>query len=242
MLENDFSNKYCSNIIKLLDNDGDGYIDIIDLIKFLLHELKYKATKLVFKYLYIRIYKELNLNSSKEFFTMYNLGLKSIIDNEKFIKLMKDLNIDFPLTKEILNEINIIYDQPLIYEYISDQIDFYKNDKYINNIQNTSNLKENIIYNTKKFEQEMVENSQKNEFNKIIDKCPEKMNYSQYLKTFANPLGFNEFFSLIIFQLLKAFTKKGEQIISKNDLIIFFDSYTFNKKEKKSFSLSPNNK
>ena len=233
LLENDFSNKYCSNIIKLLDNDGDGYIDIIDLIKFLLHELKYKATKLVFKYLYIRIYKELNLNSSKEFFTMYNFGLKSIIDNEKFIKLMKDLNIDFPLTKEILNEINIIYDQPLIYEYISDQIDFYKNDKYINNIQNTSNLKENIIYNTKKFEQEMVENSQKNDFNKIIDKCPEKMNYLQYLKTFANPLGFNEFFSLIIFQLLKTFTKKGEQIISKNDLIIFFDSYTFNKKEKK---------
>ena len=233
LLDNDFSNRYCSKIIKSLDKDYDGYIDIIDLIKFLLHELKYKSTKLVFKYLHIKIYKELNLNSSKEFFKMYNLDMKSIIDNEKFIKLMKDLNIDFPLTKEILNEINIIYDQPLIYEYISDQIDIYKNDKCVNNIKNIPYHKENTIYNTKKLEQEIVENTKKNEINQIIQKCPDIMNYSKYLKTFANPLGFNEFFSLIIFQLLKTFTKKGEQIISKNDLIIFFDSYSFDKKEKK---------
>ena len=234
LLENDFSNKYCSQIIKLLDKDCDGYIDIIDTIKFLLHELKCKATKLVFKYLYIRIYKELNLNSCQEFFKMYNFELNNVIDNEKFIKFMKDLNIDFPLTKQILYEINIIYDQPLLYEYISDQIDLYKKDKYINNIQQNSLDEKNYInYTTKKFEQEIFLNNKKNEFNIIIKKCPETMNYSKYLKSLANPLGFNEFFALIIFQLLKTFSKRGEQLISKNDLIIFFESYSLNNKEKK---------
>ena len=46
LLQKDFSNKYISQIIKFLDKDNDGYIDIIDLIKFLLHQLKYKSTKL----------------------------------------------------------------------------------------------------------------------------------------------------------------------------------------------------
>ena len=236
LLEKDFSNKYISQITKFLDKDNDGYIDIIDIIKFLLRELKYKSTKLVFKYLYIRIYQEMNLNSSEEFFKMYNLDLNNIIDAKKFIKIMNDLNIDFPLTKQILYELNIIYNQPLLYVYISDQIDFYKKNKIMNNTQYMSSEEDNnyINYNTKKFEQEIISNIKqkdflKNEFNLIINKCDEIMNYSQYIKSFVKPLGFNGFFGLIVFQLLKTFSKKGEQIISKNDLLIFFNSYSFDK-------------
>ena len=237
LLSKDYSNKYCSQIIKALDKDYDGYIDVIDLIKFLLHELRYKAIKLVYKYLYIRIYKELNLNSCKELFKMYNLESSDIIDSDKFIKFMKDLNIDFPLTKQILYEINIIYDQPLIYEYITEQIDFYKTDMYINNIQDSLKQNECLNYDVKIFEQEMTDNCQNNnlmkmKFKSVINNCNETMNYSQYIKTFSKPLGFNEFFSLIIFQLLKTFSKKGEQIISKNDLKLFFESYSLEKKEK----------
>ena len=58
------------------------------------------------------------------------------------------------------------------------------------------------------------------------------MNYSKYIKFFAKPMKFNSFFALIIFQLLKTFSKKGEQIISKNDLLIFFNSYSFDKNKK----------
>ena len=238
LLQNGFSCEYCSQIIKIIDKDSDGYIDILDLIKFLLHTLKYKSTKLVFKYLYIRIYNELKLKSCQEFFKMYNFELNSVIDNEKLIKFMKDINIDFPLTKEILYEINIMYEQPLIYKYISEQIDFYKKDKFINNLQYSPNEKEYIDYNTKNFEQEISSNIKKGnllktEFNSIIKKCSNQMNYSEYLSSFANPLGLDDFFALIIFQLLKTFSDKGEQIISKNDLKMFFDSYSLEKNIKK---------
>ena len=238
LLKKDFSSKYCSQIIKALDKNCDGYIDIIDLIKYLLYELKHKATKLVLKYLYIKIYKEMNLSSCKEFFNMYNFKLKDIINNEKFIKFMKDIYIDFPLTKQILYELNLIYPQPLIYEYFTEQIDVYKADKYINNIQYYQKEKENINYNRKKFEQLIEKNmlrdiSLKNEFNSIIEECNETMSYSEYLSSFANPLGFDNFFSLIIFQLLKTFSDNGEQIISKNDIFMFFDSYSLEDKKNK---------
>ena len=80
----------------------------------------------------------------KNFFKEYNFELNGIINNEKFIKFMKELNIDFPLTKQILYEINIMYPQPLLYKYISDQIDFYKGDRIINNYQYSIEEKENI--------------------------------------------------------------------------------------------------
>ena len=239
LLQNDFDSKFSAQIVKMLDKDFDGYIDIVDVIVFLLFNLKYKSTKLVYKYLYIKIYKELKFNSSEEFFKEYNFELNAIIDNEKFIKFMKELNIDFPLTKQILYEINIMYPQPLLYKYISDQIDFYKGDKIINNYQYSLEEKENINYNIKTFEQEIEnnirkENILKNKINSIIEKCNETMNYQQFLKSFAEPLSLDEFFALIIFQLLKSFSENGEQIISKNDLLIFFESYSLNKKETKS--------
>ena len=239
LLKNDFSSKYSLQIIKLLDKDYDGYIDIIDLILFLLFKLKYKSTKLVFKYLYIKIYKELNFESSEKFLKEYNLDLNELINDEKFIKFMKEFNIDFPLTKQILYEMNIIYPQPLLYRYISEQIDFYKKDKIINNLQFSEKENENKNYNIKTFEREMEnniikENIIKNKLNSILEKCNDTMNYQDYLIFFSKPLDLDEFFALIIFQLLKSFSPNGEQIVSKNDLLMFFESYSLNKKENKS--------
>ena len=93
----DFSTKYSYEIIRYLDNDNDGYINVVDLIKFLLHQLKYKATKLVYKYLYIKIYKELNLSSCEEFFKKYNFKSSDFIDSKKLVNFFQDLNIEFPL-------------------------------------------------------------------------------------------------------------------------------------------------
>ena len=237
LIKNDFNNKFCLEVVKHLDKDSDGYIDVIDLFKFLLNELKYKSTKLVYKYLYIRIYKELNLKKCQLFFKMYNLDINQIINNDKFIKVMKDLNIDFPLTKQILYDLKIIYEGPLIYKYVSDQIDYYKNDNYINDIHLRPEITTNYSnYSLTNFEQEIKSNintftsngiSIKNKLFKILSKCEDNLSYLDYIKKIANPLNFNEFFSLIIFQLLKTFSKNGEQIISKNDLLIFFESYSF---------------
>ena len=249
----DFSNNYSYKVIKYLDNDNDGYINTIDLIKFLLHELKYRSTKLVYKYLYIKIYKELNLSSTYEFFKNYNIKLSDIIDINKLSKFLQDLNIEFPLTKQIINEMKTLYKPPLIYEYICDSIDSYKNDQYINNIYFERNEKKNIDYNSKNFEKEIKENVNllidkennnsnsranklRNELNQTLEKCDEIMNFSEYKKHFSEPLGLNEFFSLILFQLLKTFSKKGEQQISKNDLLLFFESYSFENDKSNLFS------
>ena len=239
----DFSNKYAWEIIKYLDEDNDGYINIIDLIKFLLHELKYKATKLVYKYLYIKIYKELKLSSCEEFFKNYNIKLTEIIDVQKLCKFFLDLNIEFPLTKQILDEVKFYNKPPLIYEYLSDLIDGYQNDQYINNLIYEKKNATTKNYNCKNFEQELKRkvnyleykennkgNSKENNFeiklNKILENCDEIMNYSNYKKNFSAPLRLDEFFSLILFQLLKTFSKNGEQQISKTDLLMFFESYS----------------
>ena len=234
----DFSNIYSYDIIKYLDEDNDGYIHVIDLIKFSLHELKHKPTKLVYKYLYILIYKELNLSSCEEFFKNYNFKLSEIIEEKKLCKFFKDLNIEFPLTKEIINEMKFYNNPPLIYEYLSDLIEGYKNDIYINNMLFADGKKSiDKNYNRNLFEQEMKRNinniedkkennNLENELNKILENCDEKMNYSKYKKDFSEPLQLDEFFSLILFQLLKTFSKNGEQEISKNDLLIFFESYS----------------
>ena len=239
----DFSNNYCYEIIRYLDEDNDGYINIIDLIKFLLHELKYKATKLVYKYLYIKIYKELNLISSEEFFKNYNFKISNIIDIQKLIKFFQDLNIEFPLTKQIIEDIKYLNKPPLIYEYLCDMIDEYKNDSYINNIFYEKDVKKSVNYNCKKFEKEirnkiyylenkddknynLKENKLKSELKKVLEDCQDIMNFSEFKNTFANKLNLNEYFSLILFQLLKTISKKGEQQISKNDLLMFFESYS----------------
>ena len=238
----DFSNNYSYEIIKYLDEDNDGYINIIDLIKFLLHELKYRSTKLVYKYLYIKIYKELNFSSSEAFFKSYNFKISNAIDIQKLTKFFQDLNIEFPLTKKILEDIKRLNKSPLIYEYICDMIDEYKNDSNINNLFFEKNEK-NIVYNCCKFEQEiknkinflknkdykndnLKQHKFKTELYEVIEDCQEIMNFSEYKKSFADKINLNEYFSLILFQLLKTFSKKGEQQISKNDLLMFFESYS----------------
>ena len=228
----DFSNNYSCEIIKYLDEDNDGYINVVDLIKFSLHQLKHKPTKLVYKYLYIKIYKELNLTSCEEFFKNYNIKLSDKIEEQKLCKFFKDLNIEFPLTKQILNEIRFCNKPPLIYEYLSDFIEGYKNDIYINNLLYEKKVVDKN-YNSKLFEQEIKrninyiedkkeDNKLDDELKKILQNCDDKMDYSKYKKDFAEPLQLDEFFSLILFQLLKTFSKNGVQEISKNDLLIFF--------------------
>ena len=253
----DFSNKYSYELIKYLDEDNDGYINVIDIIKFLLHKLKYKATKLVYKYLYIKIYKELQLTSCEEFFKNYYFKLSNVIDVEKLCKFFLDLNIEFPLTKQILSELKFYYKPPLIYEYLCDLIEGYKNDPYINDLVFDKKISKNKDYNCKTFEQEIKkninyleekndnkgnsnENNLEKELNKILENCDDIMNYSKYINDFSEPLQLDEFFSLILFQLLKTFSKKGEQQISKNDLLLFFESYSYESNKMNIINLNKN--
>ena len=239
----DFSYNFIYKIVRYLDDDNDGYINLIDIIKFLLHELKFRSTKLVYKYLNNKIYKELKISSSEKFFKNYNINSSDIIDMKNLDKLFKEFKIEFPLTKQIMNEMRTIYKPPIIYKYLYYLIDNFVNDPYINDLIYDKREKKNVNYNTKKFEQEIKENINylmdkkgkkgskenllRNELNEILDKCDEVMNYTQFRKNFCKKLSWNEFFSLILFQLLKTISPKGEQQISKKDLIMFFESYSF---------------
>ena len=236
--QENFSFDYSYEIIKYLDNDNDGYISILDIIKFLLHKLKYKSVKLVLKYLYIKIYQESNCSSCDEFFKNSNFKNNEIINKQKLYKFLQDLNIEFPLTNKLIEELKFNYHPPLVYQYLYDAIDGAK--KYIkNNIPNNDNKEQKgINYNYNQFQEEIkyYENylnstdtnnsSSSSKLHKILKKCDDIMDYSNYTKNFSEPLKLNDLFSLTLFQLLKTISKNGTQLINKNDLLIFFDSFS----------------
>ena len=59
----------------------------------------------------------------------------------------------------------------------------------------------------------------------ILDICDDKMNLNQYNENFIRPMKIEPEISLTIFQLLKTISNEGEQLIYKNDLISFLESY-----------------
>ena len=73
LINNDIQKIKSNEIIKYIDSDKDGYISILQILNFILKELTYRSTKLLYKYLYLKIYYDLGFPSSEEFFTRYNL-------------------------------------------------------------------------------------------------------------------------------------------------------------------------
>ena len=55
VLKQTFPKNFINKLIKFLDNDKDGFISIINIINFLLHQLKHRSTKLLLKFLYNKI-------------------------------------------------------------------------------------------------------------------------------------------------------------------------------------------
>ena len=54
----------------------------------------------------------------------------------------------------------------------------------------------------------------------------DSMNLAGFKNSFIKPLKMDLSLGVAIFQLLKSFTHKNEQIITKNDLFMFLESYT----------------
>ena len=66
---NNISKTKAFEITKFIDIDNDGYISILEILNFVLKDLTFRSTKLLYKYLYIKIYHDLGFPSSEEFFT-----------------------------------------------------------------------------------------------------------------------------------------------------------------------------
>ena len=236
-------------IMKYIDSDEDGYISIVQILNFTLKELTFRSTRLLYKYLYLKIYQDLGFPSSEEFFTRYNFSIYDVININDLSKLYLALNIELPLTMKSFEEIRNIFKPPFIYKNICKLIDEYKNDEIINNFDISSGKKEEEKYETpiNKFDLQMKnfvfglfdkKDMKKDNYKRathihqklkpILKNCVDKMNLSQYNLLFVKPLNLEQSLATNIFQLLKTIMPNGEQLLDKNDLLMFLESYSLN--------------
>ena len=241
-IKNHFPRKRMSQFVKFLDNDLDGFISLLEIMSFLLHYFRHRSTKLLLRFLYVQVYNEFKMDSSDDFFIKNNIDIYNEVYVNDLCKFLNTLNVEFPISKKLYDEMIAIFPSPITYKNLGELIDEYKNqDKFNRNslFKNGSHvvdmkyLEDNIkriIYgiideddfiNTDYLKAKNFRENLKT----ILDKCDNVMNLEQYNLNFVKPLNIQPEVSLTIFQLLKTIYNEGDQLISKNDLIAFLESY-----------------
>ena len=248
LIKNKIEQKMAEETVKYLDNNDNGQISIINLFKFLFYELKYKSTKLVLKYLYLKIYKELKYDSSITFFENNKFKPQKVIRLNKLINFFEKFYIDAPLTQKLYENIEFIYKSPIIYAHLCQLIDYSKfNSKIIDEKETDENVLNIVPLDINKFDKEIknivrnlidvdeFNNTDKDRCNDLTDKIDEMLSnldddnitYNQYIINFTNKLNMSQSTQDSLFNILKCHSKKGDnqQVISKKDLKIFLESY-----------------
>ena len=241
-IKNHFPRKRMSQFVKFLDSDLDGFISLLEIMSFLLHYFRHRSTKLLLRFLYVQVYNEFKMDSSDDFFIKNNIDIYNEVYVNDLCKFLNTLNVEFPISKKLYDEMIAIFPSPITYKNLGELIDEYKNqDKFNRNslFKNGSHvvdmkyLEDNIkriIYgiideddfiNTDYLKAKNFRENLKT----ILDKCDNVMNLEQYNLNFVKPLNIQPEVSLTIFQLLKTISNEGDQLISKNDLIAFLESY-----------------
>ena len=230
-----------SQFVKFLDYDLDGFINLLDIISFLLHSLKHRSTKLLLKYLYIIIYNENKYDSIENFFIENNIELDNEIILNELCRFLNKYKIDNPLSKKLYDEMKGIFPSPIIYTNLEELINECKNEEINNKNLFDKNKSEidmkyleneirKIIYNF--VDDNYYINTEylraknfREQLQSILYKCENSMNINQYNLHFVKPLNIKPDISKIIFKLLERISPEGEQLISKYDLISFLESY-----------------
>ena len=244
---NNISRQRSFEIIKYLDTDNDGYISMLQILNFVLKDLTFRSTKLLYKYLYLKVYQDLGFPSSEEFFNRYNFSIYDIINVNNLAKFYIALNIEMPLIMRSYDELRNTFKPPLIYKNICELIDYYKNDSIMNNFSPSEKEEEQYSISINNFDLKMKnfvyglldkKDSTKDDYARasrihqklkpILKNCVNKMNLSQYNLFFSKPLNIEPNLAMGIFQLLKTIMPNGEQILDKDDLIMFLESYSLN--------------
>ena len=243
--KNEIPKKKAFEIAKYIDADNDGYISMIEIINFLLKELTFRSTKLLYKYLYLKVYYDLGFPSSEEFFSRYNFSIYDVININDLSKFYTALNIEMPLIMRSYDELRNIFKTPLIYKNICELIDEHKKDPIINNFGPPEDEEEKYSISIQNFDLQMKnfviglldkKDCNKDDYERasrihqklkpILKNCVEKMNMSQYNLFFSRPLNMEPSLALTVFQLLKTIMPNGEQLLDKNDLLMFLESYS----------------
>jgi Ca2+-binding EF-hand superfamily protein len=221
-------------IVKLIDSDKDGLISYNDMISFLLKQFKHRSTKLALKSISHKIHN-IERMTGKEYFDMNGIELEAKITiNSLCETLSKLFELEQPISKKLYEDMKIIFSHKptLTINELMQMIE-----------DNTPNKEEKSNINhlgPKEFEENMksfvkvlsFDSSKKNssllnlkENIKVLCDLPEKMNLQQFKDSFIKPLQLDINLGLAIFQLLKNFSHKNEQFITKPDLIMLLESY-----------------
>ena len=246
---NKIGQKTSEEVVKFIDNNDDGLISAIDLFKFLLYQLKYKSVKLVLKYLYIKIYKELKLKSSEKFFKKNKFNVQKNINIDKLCKFFESIYIDSPITKKIYDNLHNLFKPPILYIHLCQLIDDCENDSIIIEKKNEKqNIDDNPIV---PIDIDNLDNEMKHVIRDLIDikdyegddslrcenlnekvkdmlsDCTENLNFTQFSENFGKKLKISTPTINSLFQLLKHKSPKGpnQQLISKSDLLMFLETY-----------------
>ena len=261
LIINNISKEKSYEIMKYIDTDEDGYISILQIMNFILKVLKHRSTKMLYKYLYLKIYQDFGFPSSEEFFTRYNFSIYDVININDLAKFYLALDIELPLIMKSYEELRNIFKPPLIYKNICKLIDQYRNDDKINNFYNKEEKNElkytmspqqfdteikNFIYNFLDKNEIIKDNNIKatllrQKLNSILKNCVDKMNLSQYNLFFVKPLNMENLLAMNIFQILKIIMPNDEQLIDKNDLIMLLESYACSNELKIKLQLTQKN-
>lgn len=130
-----------SQFIKFLDNDLDGFISLLDLMSFLLHFYKHRSTKILLRFLYNTIYNDFKMESTDDFFIKNNIDLYKEIYVNDLCKFLNNLNIEFPISKKLFDEMKMIFPSPVTYNNLGELINENKDkDKYNNYFKTKSHI------------------------------------------------------------------------------------------------------
>ena len=245
LIKNKIDNKTAEETVKFLDNNENGQISVVNLFKFLLYQLKYKSSKLVLKYLYLKIYKDLKYSSSQIFFKNNRFNPSKIIKIKKLSDFFETFYIDTPLTIKLYDILKYIFQPPILYAHLCQLIDDYKTNS-INAKEKSESTFNFVSFDINLFDKELksivrnlievndVNNNDKARCKDLSDKIidmlsdqNEDLTYTLFVDNFAKKLNISSPTQDALFNLLKHTKNKEEkqQLISKKDLITFLESY-----------------
>ena len=219
-------------ISKCIDDNRDGFIEINDLIEFLLNQMNYKSFKLAYKTILKRTKND--ISSLEEKFLKEKLNLDSMISLVEFLKFFKkNFDLDPAIIKKLYDEIKEKKAKTTL--QIVDIIDSLNEFEVSENNQNLGNKisnsnKMNILemksfeIEIKKFVKSYIQTYGKpfegNDFN-----LPKKINIEKF-REFIKEAKINFQLGMSIFYLIKSFSNnRNEYFIMKDDLFEFLNSY-----------------
>jgi Ca2+-binding EF-hand superfamily protein len=249
LADEDFPRSKVSLIIKSIDKNFDGFISYNDILSYLLHIHKHRSTKLAFKAMASKILLETKMET-EQFFSSYGIELDSELTVNFLCEILDRIfNFENPISKKIYEEMRVIYSaqkSKITINELIDLIEEFKQEICENKNQINDPSQSKTILSMKEFEDSLrrfvlnlidddtskldVYNSKQNlkkfrENLKCAVRLEKTMNLQQFKDSFIKPLRMDMNLGIAVFQLIKIFSHKDEQLISQEDLITFLESY-----------------